>query len=73
MKLLLTLILSSALLPRSAGADTGTAAPVPPLEVKVLIINMFGLEAGPWLDALKPTQEIRNAPRRVLLSGSGCR
>jgi purine nucleoside permease len=58
MKLLLTLILSSALLPRSAGADTGAAAPVSPLEVKVLIINMFGLEAAPWLDALKPTREI---------------
>jgi purine nucleoside permease len=27
--------------------------------VKVLIVNMFSLEAAPWLDALKPTQEIR--------------
>jgi purine nucleoside permease len=36
--------------------DCGTA---PPLEVKVLIINMFSLEAAPWLDALRPTQEIR--------------
>jgi purine nucleoside permease len=59
MKLLLTLILLSALLAPSAEADTGAAAPVSPLEVKVLIINMFGLEAGPWLDALKPNREIR--------------
>jgi purine nucleoside permease len=27
--------------------------------VKVLIINMFSLEAAPWLDALRPTQQIR--------------
>jgi purine nucleoside permease len=58
MKILLTLILLSALLARSAAADTGAPAPVSPLEVKVLIINMFGLEAGPWLDALKPTRDI---------------
>ena len=30
-----------------------------PLAVRVLIINMFSLEAAPWLDALKPTREIR--------------
>jgi purine nucleoside permease len=30
-----------------------------PLAVKVLIINMFSLEAAPWLEALRPTQEIR--------------
>jgi purine nucleoside permease len=59
MKLLLTLILTSALLPRGAGADAGAAAQAPALEVKVLIINMFSLEAAPWLDALKPTREIR--------------
>jgi purine nucleoside permease len=56
MKLLPTLILLSALPAPSAQAVA--AAPVSPLEVKVLIINMFGLEAGPWLDALKPTREI---------------
>src|SRR5271155_4627306 len=58
MKLLLTLILLSALLPASAEAAAGAAAPVSPLEVKVLIINMFSLEGAPWLDALKPTREI---------------
>jgi purine nucleoside permease len=67
MKLLLALILMSTILPWNAdaqagaasGARPGTAAPAPPLEVKVLIVNMFSLEAAPWLDALKPTQEIR--------------
>ena len=59
MKLLLPLILSSALLPRSLEADTAAAAQGPPLEVKVLIINMFSLEGAPWLDVLKPTREIR--------------
>jgi purine nucleoside permease len=29
-----------------------------PLAVKVLIVNLFGLEAAPWLAALKPQQEI---------------
>jgi purine nucleoside permease len=55
MKLLAALTLISALLPCAAQ----TAAPASPLEVKVLIINMFSLEAAPWLDALKPTQEYR--------------
>jgi purine nucleoside permease len=58
MKLLLTLILSGALLPQGAEANSGAEAPASPLQVKVLIINMFGLEAAPWLDALKPTREI---------------
>jgi len=30
-----------------------------PLPVKVLIINLFSLEAAPWIKALKPTKEIR--------------
>jgi purine nucleoside permease len=38
---------------------TATTADAPPLAVKVLIVNLFSLEAAPWLDALKPTQEIR--------------
>ena len=33
----------------------GHAAQLP---VKVLIINLFSLEAAPWLEALRPTQEI---------------
>jgi purine nucleoside permease len=29
-----------------------------PVAVKVLIINLFGLEAAPWISALKPTRDI---------------
>src|ERR1700682_3022617 len=47
------------LLMSSALAQTATAADALPLAVKVLIVNMFSLEAAPWLDALKPTREIR--------------
>jgi purine nucleoside permease len=35
------------------------AADPAPLAVKVMIINMFSLEAKPWLEALKPTRDIR--------------
>ena len=35
------------------------AAPAAPLAVKVLVINMFGLEAAPWLTALHTDREIR--------------
>jgi purine nucleoside permease len=61
MKLLLALIVMSAYLSWTAAeADAdGTAARTPPLEVKVLIVNMFSIEAAPWLDALRPTQDIR--------------
>ncbi len=67
MRPLLALILMSMFLPWTAGADSGeasgarsgTAAGAPALEVKVLIINMFSLEAAPWLEALHPTQQIR--------------
>jgi purine nucleoside permease len=41
------------------GATVQGAAPAAPLAVKVLIINMFDLEAAPWLEALKPAAEIR--------------
>jgi purine nucleoside permease len=54
MKIFLALMLISTCLSRTAAA-----ADAPPLAVKVLIINMFSLEAAPWLDALKPTREIR--------------
>jgi purine nucleoside permease len=40
-------------------AQSAAAADTPPLAVKVLIVNMFSLEAAPWLDALRPTREIR--------------
>jgi purine nucleoside permease len=54
LKYFLALMLMSTCLLR-----TGAAADAPPLAVKVLIINMFSLEAAPWLDALRPTREIR--------------
>jgi purine nucleoside permease len=54
MKPLLALILLCTCLARSAAAEGA-----PPIAVKVLIINMFSLEAKPWLEALKPTREIR--------------
>jgi len=38
---------------------TTAAADAPPLAVKVLIVNMFSFEAAPWLEALRPTREIR--------------
>ncbi|MGO9932675.1 MAG: purine-nucleoside phosphorylase [Steroidobacteraceae bacterium] len=58
MKLLLALILMSAYSGTASADRSGTAAQVP-LEAKVLIINMFSFEAAPWLEALRPTQEIR--------------
>jgi purine nucleoside permease len=46
----------------AAGAAVGAAAPAPgmppTLPVKVMIVNMFQLEAVPWLKALKITREI---------------
>ena len=54
MKSLLALLLLSACLPYAVNA-----ADAPPLAVKVMIVNMFGLEAAPWLAALRPTREIR--------------
>ena len=63
MRPLLALMLMGVCLSRTVTAATGApgadAAPAAPLAVKVMIINMFSLEATPWLDALKPTREIR--------------
>jgi purine nucleoside permease len=44
-----------------AQAAEPAAAPPPAaaLPVKVLIVNMFSFEAAPWLEALRPTQDIR--------------
>jgi purine nucleoside permease len=54
MKFFLALVLVSAgLLQTTAAADAS------PLAVKVLIVNMFSFEGAPWLDALRPTREIR--------------
>ncbi len=30
-----------------------------PLPVKVMVVNLFGMEAAPWIAALKPTAELR--------------
>jgi purine nucleoside permease len=54
MKILLTLLMLVTALP----VRIATAADAAPLPVKVMIINMFSLEAKPWLDALQPTREI---------------
>jgi purine nucleoside permease len=40
-------------------AASGAPAADPPIAVKVMIINMFGLEAAPFIAALKPQREIR--------------
>lgn len=54
MKIFLTLLILVSVVP----VRIATAADSAPLAVKVMIINMFSLEAKPWLDALQPTQEI---------------
>ena len=41
----------------STAAASG-AAPRQPLAVKVLVVNMFGLEAAPWLAALRPDVDV---------------
>lgn len=40
----------------ASAADLPTRAA--PLAVKVMVVNLFGLEAKPWLEALQPTQTI---------------
>jgi len=61
-KISFVVMLMSAFLARpTAAADSAPPAPAlaAALAVKVMIINMFSLEAKPWLDALKPAREIR--------------
>ena len=53
-----TVFLLTALLSSLAGAAELPAAGTAPLAVKVLVINLFGLEAAPWIAALKPTRDI---------------
>jgi purine nucleoside permease len=44
---------------RAIAAESGTAATAAaPLPVKVLVINLFRLEAAPWIAALKPTRDL---------------
>ena len=50
------ILFGAAAAPRPAGA-AATAATAP-IAVKVLVINMFQLEAAPWLAALHPEREI---------------
>ncbi len=49
-----------ALLASRAGAGESGLAPTraAPLHVKVLVINLFSLEAAPWIAALRPTLDI---------------
>lgn len=51
-------LLLAALLSSLAGAREPAVAGAAPLAVKVLVINLFSLEAAPWLAALKPTRDI---------------
>ena len=41
-----------------AGSSTTSPTRARPLPVKVLVINLFSLEAAPWVRALKPTRDI---------------
>jgi len=50
--------LLTALLSSLAGAAQPPVTGAAPLAVKVLVINLFGLEAAPWIAALKPTRDI---------------
>jgi purine nucleoside permease len=52
---LLTILLMAA---GSAAAATAAPGVSPPLAVKVMVVNMFRLEAAPWLKALKISREI---------------
>lgn len=53
-----TAFLLTALLSSLVGAAGPPVAVTTPLAVKVLVINLFSLEAAPWITALKPTREI---------------
>lgn len=53
--LLATVLLSSQ---GNAAAPSVVPMSAAPLAVKVLVVNLFGLEAAPWLAALKPSLDI---------------
>jgi purine nucleoside permease len=40
-------------------AESAGGAPAARRGVKVLIVNLFALEAAPWIEALRPTEEVR--------------
>jgi purine nucleoside permease len=56
---LLILAISPALGSTGAAESASAAPPAEPRVVKVLIVNLFGMEATPWSKALRPTVEIR--------------
>ena len=53
----MALLLTALLWSLTAVAEPPAAAEAP-LKVKVLVINLFGLEAAPWIAALKPNRDI---------------
>ncbi len=50
---------ASAALMAGAAAAPAASDTAAPLAVKVMIVNMFGSEAKPWLEALRPEREFR--------------
>src|SRR5579862_5114285 len=56
----MTVLLTTLLLGRAGAGESARVTPpvTTPLPVKVLVINLFGLEAAPWTAALKPTRDI---------------
>jgi purine nucleoside permease len=56
---LLILAVSPALRVTQAADSAIAAIPAQPRTVKVLIVNLFAMEAAPWRTALRPTAEIR--------------
>jgi purine nucleoside permease len=58
---MIALLLAISSLLGAARAQSASAQPsrAQPRAVKLLVINLFGLEAAPWLKALQPTEEIR--------------
>jgi purine nucleoside permease len=56
---LLLLTISPTLGNAQAAESASAAVRAAPRAVKVLIVNLFGMEAAPWIEALRPTDEIR--------------
>ena len=52
-------LIAALMLALAAAGRSGAAAPAEPLAVKVLVINMFQLEAAPWPTALHTDREMR--------------
>ncbi|MFI4890746.1 MAG: purine-nucleoside phosphorylase [Steroidobacterales bacterium] len=50
--------IAASLLIAVAGATAAHAAPAAPLPVKVLVVNMFQLEAAPWIEALHADRQV---------------